>query len=204
MKERIAFGAAAGVLLAAAVLLFVQNRVLHNRLDELMLDYEEAVSQTSQEGGVEVAMPEPEPQDTRFTFPIAASDYVMLTSPFGYRTSPILNVEVHHAGLDIGATWRAQVVAAADGVVVEHWPPPDGYYKGHDVYGGYVVLEHEDGWQTAYAHLSSSRVHTGYTVRAGEVIGRVGATGHSTGPHLHFEIRDAEGEPLNPLLYVSP
>ena len=152
-------------------------------------------------GGAEVPIPEvvagPE-----WRFPIASSDYRMLTSPFGHRVSPLLHVEMYHTGLDIAATWRAQVVAVADGVVVEHWPPPDGYYRGHDIYGGMITLEHADGIRTLYAHLSWSRVNTGDQVRAGEVIGRVGNTGKSDGAHLHLEVIAPDGTPLNPDLYV--
>ena len=158
-----------------------------------------------QEGGAETdRAPAQRRSDSEYVFPIAASDYITLSSPFGYRTSPILNVERYHQGIDVVATWQAQVVAAADGSVVEHWPPPDGYYRGHPVYGGLLILEHENGWRTLYAHLSETRVRTGMRVEAGEVIGRVGNTGMSRGDHLHFEISDAARQRLNPLLYVWP
>ena len=158
-----------------------------------------------QEGGAETSRaPAQRRTDSEYVFPIAASDYITLSSPFGYRTSPILNVERYHQGIDVVATWQAQVVAAADGVVAEHWPPPDGYFKGHPVYGGLLILEHENGWRTLYAHLAETRVRTGMRVEAGEVIGRVGNTGMSRGDHLHFEIQDAARQRLNPLLYVWP
>jgi murein DD-endopeptidase MepM/ murein hydrolase activator NlpD len=204
MRERYVFMAVIGALLALAVVLALQVVQLRGELERVIEDYEELVSQTPQEGGVEVEMPEPVAQESRFTFPIASSDYLALTSPFGYRVSPVLQVERYHQGVDIAATWRAQVVAIADGVVVEHWPPPDGYYRGHDVYGGLVVIEHEEGWRSLYAHLSETRIHQGWQVRAGQVIGRVGATGLSDGAHLHFEIIAPDGERKNPLLYVTP
>lgn len=153
-------------------------------------------------GGAERTPPQPGPE-LRWRWPLHDGDTYALTSPYGYRVSPLLGIEMWHDGLDIAGVWRAQVVAVAAGRVVEHWPPPDGYWRGHDVYGGYVVLEHEGGMQTAYAHLSWTRVHTDDWIAAGEVIGRIGDTGMSTGTHLHFEVRDTEGAALNPLLYVQ-
>jgi murein DD-endopeptidase MepM/ murein hydrolase activator NlpD len=203
----------AAVLLLCIVLLLI-TMVLYDRangqraeIDRLEAELA-AVSAESdagiREGGAETDPPPTQAVSSPYTFPIAETDYLTLTSPYGYRVSPILEVERYHQGIDVAATWRAQVVASADGVVVEHWPPPDGYYRGHEVYGGLVILEHSNGWRTLYAHLSETRVHTGWTIRAGEVIGRVGSTGRSRGAHLHFEIQDAAGEALNPLLYVAP
>ena len=153
-------------------------------------------------GGAEVPIPEfvagPD-----WRFPIADSDYRVLTSPFGYRVSPLLDIEMYHTGMDVAAAWKAQVVAVADGVVVEHWPPPDEYWRGHDIHGGYIVIEHAGGMRTGYSHLSWSRVNTGSRVRAGEVIGRVGNTGKSDGAHLHLEVIAPDGERLNPALYVA-
>ncbi len=152
-------------------------------------------------GGAEATVPTFSVQP-EWRFPIADSDYRVLTSPSGRRVSPLLNIEVNHEGLDVVAVWRAQVVAIEDGVVVEHWPPPDDYWKGHPTYGGMITIEHGGGIRTLYAHLFWTRVHTGDFVRAGEVIGRIGNTGKSDGPHLHFEVIDPSGERLNPLLYV--
>jgi len=98
-------------------------------------------------------------------------------------------------------------VAIADGIVSEHYPPPGtpypggGYYQGHEVYGGMIEIDHGNGMVSLYAHLSSTRVHQGEPVKAGEVIGRIGHTGKATGDHLHFEIR-INGQPVNPLNYV--
>jgi murein DD-endopeptidase MepM/ murein hydrolase activator NlpD len=159
--------------------------------------------QESSSGGTEVSPPPIPASDAEFRFPIAESDFMKLTSPYGLRVSPILNVEMQHQGLDIAAAWRAQVVSVGDGVVVEHWPPPDGYYRGHDVLGGLIVIEHENGWKSRYAHLSASFVNTGDRIQSGEVIGRVGNTGKSDGEHLHFELWDGLDHPVNPLLYLG-
>lgn len=144
--------------------------------------------------------------DGEFFFPIAQQDFLRYTSPFGYREDPFFKVKMHHRGVDIATIWNAQVVSAADGVVVEHWPPPGSTqngieYSGHRVYGGMIKIEH-DGFETLYAHLSSTNVATGDIIRAGENIGRVGDTGMSRGHHLHFEMFINE-ENVNPLLYLS-
>lgn len=193
------------VLMAACITLYGRVSARSAEIDRLRAVITSIEKRRSDNtGGAETAPPAQQTTTSRFTFPIAKSDYLALTSPFGYRVSPILRVERYHQGVDVAATWRAQIVAAADGVVVEHWPPPDGYYRGHEVYGGMLVIEHDNGWRTLYAHLSETRVHTGWTVDAGQVIGRVGSTGRSRGAHLHFEIIDATGTRLNPLLYVTP
>lgn len=175
------------------------------RLTAYSADLEKRIAEIDepQSGGAETRGPAPRTISEEWTFPIAETDYLMMTSPFGYRVSPILEIELYHEGVDIAATWRAQVVAVADGEVVEHWPAPDGYFRGHDVYGGMVVVEHAEGWRSRYAHLYSTRVHTGQVLRAGDVIGRVGGTGKSRGEHLHFELRSPDGAAVNPLLFVS-
>lgn len=198
------------VLLAIAMILYQRTVRLGEENERLRGEVAAAAETQTQRGGAESDMPPaPQPISSEWTFPIAESDYRMLTSPFGYRVSPILGIERYHDGVDISTTWRAQVVAIADGVVSAHWPPPgtpgpDGIpYRGHEVFGGLVVLEHENGWQSFYAHLHSTRVHTGQVVAAGEIIGRVGNTGQSDGDHLHVGLKDATGRPVNPLLYLE-
>lgn len=140
-------------------------------------------------------------------FPIHPSDYWVITSPYGYRISPFLNVARKHNGIDIAAVRFAQVLVVGDGVVVEHWPPPGtptrtgGYFQGHPVYGGYMVIDHGDGWTSHYAHMSVTYRREGERVNSRQVIGRIGNTGMSQGHHLHFEMR-YNGEPVNPLLYI--
>ena len=194
-----------GGLVFAVATLWQRNQEHVAEIESLHAQLAMMRSPEPQEGGAETdRAPAQLRSDSEYVFPIAASDYITLSSPYGYRTSPILNVERYHQGIDVVAAWRAQVVAAADGVVAEHWPPPDGYYRGHPVYGGLLILEHENGWRTLYAHLAETRVRTGDSVEAGQVIGRVGNTGMSRGDHLHFEILDAARQRLNPLLYVWP
>jgi len=113
-----------------------------------------------------------------------------ITSYFGNRYHPILHFTRFHAGVDIGAGWGSPIVAAADGQVVAA-----GWSGG---YGREVRIGHPGGLMTLYGHMSSIIASEGSFVRAGQVIGYVGSSGLSTGPHLHFEVRRG-GVPVNPL-----
>jgi murein DD-endopeptidase MepM/ murein hydrolase activator NlpD len=114
------------------------------------------------------------------------------TSDYGWRTHPIFGTRRFHAGIDIGAGYGAAIVAAASGVVVSA-----GAQGG---YGNTVVIDHGGGLATLYAHQSSYAVSSGQRVDRGQVIGYVGSTGYSTGPHLHFETR-VNGAPRDPMGY---
>jgi murein DD-endopeptidase MepM/ murein hydrolase activator NlpD len=131
---------------------------------------------------------------------IAPLDEYWISSNFGYRTDPMGgNAESQlHKGIDLVGPHHAPVKAAAEGVVVEHWPAPNGYYKGHPIYGGLVVIDHLDGTHTLYAHLSRTYVSEGDRVTAGRIIGLQGGSGKATGEHLHFEII------IDPLTVMRP
>jgi murein DD-endopeptidase MepM/ murein hydrolase activator NlpD len=110
-----------------------------------------------------------------------------VTSPFGYRWGRL------HAGIDIGVPYGTPIHAAASGtVVLAAWTGG---------YGNYTCIDHGGGLATCYAHQSSYAVSTGTQVSQGQVIGYVGSTGHSFGPHLHFEVR-ISGNPVDPLGYL--
>jgi len=108
-----------------------------------------------------------------------------VTDRFGLRSNPFGGGSAeYHDGLDIASPWGAPVVAAGSGIV-----STAGFQSG---YGNLVVVEHGSGLSTAYAHLSRIEVKVGEEVRRGDQIGRVGSTGRSTGPHLHYEVRIGE------------
>lgn len=118
-----------------------------------------------------------------------------ITSPYGYRIHPISHVKKMHTGIDIGASSGSNVVAVKDGIVIE----ARAYDPGG--YGKLVMITHDDGTTSLYAHNSSVLVSVGQYVKQGQSISKVGSTGASTGPHLHFEIR-VNGNHQNPLNYV--
>jgi murein DD-endopeptidase MepM/ murein hydrolase activator NlpD len=110
-----------------------------------------------------------------------------VTSPFGWRWGRL------HQGIDLGAAYGTPIAAAAAGTVI--WA---GWLGG---YGNLTVIDHGGGLATAYGHQSRIVVSVGQSVAQGEIIGYVGSTGHSTGPHLHFEVR-VNGEAVDPLGYL--
>ena len=120
-----------------------------------------------------------------------------ITSPFGWRTHPIFNTRSFHSGIDIGGPNYGEIRASNSGKVIY-----SGWYGG---YGKVVILEHGivngKPITTLYAHMSSILVSNGQKVSKGQVIGKEGTTGYSTGPHCHFEVR-VNGQPNNPLNYI--
>ena len=114
----------------------------------------------------------------------------LITSPFGNRVDPILRKWKYHNGLDIGVPMGTPVKAAESGEVII-----SSYLTG---YGNTVVIDHGGGISTWYAHNSRFKVSVGQEVKQGDVIALAGSTGYSTGPHVHFEVRD-KGIPKQPL-----
>lgn len=115
-----------------------------------------------------------------------------ISSPFGWRNISV-NGNRFHGGVDFAANTGTRVQAARSGVVTRA-----GWWG---TYGYVVVLDHGDGSETRYAHLSDIYVPVGAAVRQGDVVGAVGSTGASTGPHLHFEIR-FNGTAVDPMPYL--
>jgi LysM repeat protein len=117
----------------------------------------------------------------------------IITSPFGRRTDPLNGDVRHHSGVDLRAKYGDKVYAAASGRVVF-----TGISGG---YGNLIQIAHGNGFITFYGHLSKILVTQGQKIKRGQLIGRVGATGRVTGPHLHFEIRK-NGKAVDPLPYI--
>lgn len=116
-----------------------------------------------------------------------------LTSDYGMRTHPVLGGRRSHNGVDLAAPTGTPIYATADGMVSKA--------KWFSSYGNYVSIEHGAELQTRYAHMSRIAVTAGDRVKKGEIIGYVGSTGRSTGPHLHYEVRIG-GEAVNPIPYM--
>ncbi len=124
-------------------------------------------------------------------------DSARITSGFGRRRHPILGYNKMHRGVDFGAPTGTPIRAAGDGAVVSR-----GWKGG---YGRYIRIRHRDGYQTAYAHLSryAKGLRQGRRVKQGQVIGYVGSSGRSTGPHLHYEVL-VNGRQVNPVRLNLP
>lgn len=118
---------------------------------------------------------------------------VRMTSDYGMRTHPVLGGRRQHKGVDLAGPTGTPVYATADGTV--------GMAQWFSSYGNYVQIEHGAGLQTRYGHLSAYTVKPGQVVKKGTLIGYIGTTGRSTGPHLHYEVRVA-GEAVNPVPYM--
>lgn len=116
-----------------------------------------------------------------------------ITSPYGYRQNPFGGAPDFHPGLDIAAPMGTTVTAAASGTIISA-----GWYGG---YGNYILIDNGGGMATGYGHLSQIFVSNGQQVQKGQAIGAVGSTGHSTGPHLHFEVR-INGKTADPAAYL--
>ena len=120
-----------------------------------------------------------------FILPVAGRP----SSGYGLRTDPIKGETINHPGFDLAAPTGTEVDAAAAGKVT--------HAGAAGTYGNLVTVDHGNGIETRYAHLSAVDVQVGDTVTPGQDIGKVGTTGYSTGPHLHFEVRK-DGKPIDP------
>jgi len=127
-----------------------------------------------------------------FRFPL--QNY-RVTSSYGIRENPVTGNVRLHQGIDLAAPLGTEVFAAADGTVIEIGDDP--------VYGIYIIISHRDRWTSLYGHLQRVETVLRQSVKSGTLIGRVGSTGQSTGPHLHFELRQ-DGRALDPSGRLRP
>lgn len=121
------------------------------------------------------------------------SDYRVITSPFGNRAQPTAGASTNHKGVDIDARNGSKIFAAQSGKVIQA-----GWNGG---YGYCVTIHHDHGVSTLYAHMSSYSVKVGQRVERGQVIGKCGSTGISTGAHIHYEVR-VNGTQIDPIPYL--
>jgi murein DD-endopeptidase MepM/ murein hydrolase activator NlpD len=131
--------------------------------------------------------------DTLQDVPLGAPVPGVMTSRFGWRTDPINSKRAYHRGVDIRGRMGTEVKATADGKVIRQL-----YDKGD---GNFVLIDHGNGFRTKFAHLKKSLVKKGDLVTRGQVIGLVGNSGRSTGPHVHYEIH-YDDKIVNPTRFV--
>ena len=129
------------------------------------------------------------------TNPLNEFSFAQTGASVGDKINPFYKVSIRHDGLDLIASSGEPVHAAADGVVAS-------VVRSRKGLGNVVEIDHGNGYTTVYAHCSKLLVKAGQSVAKGETIARVGSTGRSTGPHLHFEIR-VNGQHKNPLNYIG-
>jgi murein DD-endopeptidase MepM/ murein hydrolase activator NlpD len=125
---------------------------------------------------------------------VMPADISMISSGFGYRSDPFTGAGAMHAGLDFRGPIGSPIHAAAKGVV--------SFVGQQNGYGNVVEVSHANGLLTRYAHMSQFHATVGQPVSAGDVIGAIGSTGRSTGPHLHFEVR-INGRAVNPRPFLE-
>ncbi len=125
--------------------------------------------------------------------PVSNKDLTRIASGFGNRIDPVYKVPKFHAGLDFTAPQGTPIYATADGVVTVSGNTNNGY-------GNHVKIDHGYGYETLYGHMVRTKARQGQSVKRGEVIGYVGSTGKSTGPHCHYEVH-RNGAPVDPIYY---
>ena len=125
--------------------------------------------------------------------PVSNKDLNRVASGFGYRVDPVYKTVKFHAGLDFAAPQGTPIYATADGTVTTGGNTGNGY-------GNHVIINHGYGYETLFGHMVRVKVRAGQSVKRGEVIGWVGSTGKSTGPHCHYEVHK-NGEKLDPVYF---
>jgi len=125
--------------------------------------------------------------------PVSNKQLERVASGFGYRIDPVYKIPKMHAGLDFTANTGTPIYATADGSV-----KTSGFNNGG--FGNHVVIDHGFGYETLYGHMVRIKARVGQKVKRGEVIGWVGSTGKSTGPHVHYEVHK-NGTPLDPIYF---
>lgn len=126
--------------------------------------------------------------------PVSNKDLTRVASGFGYRIHPIYKTSIFHTGIDFTAPIGTEIYATGNGIVEKVEPMGRGY-------GNNVIINHGFGYETLYAHMSKFKVRPGQKISRGDIIGYVGSTGSSTGPHVHYEVL-RNGEKIDPINYL--
>lgn len=154
------------------------------------------------------------PRILPYPFPMIIAEHDETTSYWGPRMNPLkVNTggsEIkNHEAVDMTGIPGAQVLAVADGIVIDKWYDKGWHngiwYEGHSVFNGYITILHDDGNTSYYGHVSDILVHETNRVKAGQSIARISRQKekYSTGPHLDFRLQDPEGNYVNPLLWIG-
>ncbi len=125
--------------------------------------------------------------------PLSSADPFWMTSSYGFRKDPFTSVRTAHLGIDLAGPYGLEIHCTGDGTVIS------AHFSRHG-YGKEVLVDHGFGYISRYAHLQDIRVKRGQKLKRGEILGTLGSTGRSTGPHLHYEIRK-NGRPVNPMYF---
>ncbi len=165
--------------------IFTSLNTLGNRVAAQKKSYEEIVHLMKNKEALLAATPAIQP--------VSNKDLGRIASGFGYRIDPIYKTIKLHAGLDFTGPTGTPIYATADGTVKTASFSNSGY-------GNHVIINHGYGYETLYGHMSKIKSRNGHKVKRGEVIGYIGSTGKSTGPHLHYEVRK-NGQKIDPVYF---
>lgn len=188
-----------------AVRLDERSRIIESVMSRIGVDVKVGKKNTANSGGPFIAIDEKYSENlltrsdnyikTIRRMPLGYPMQGRLTSGFGRRSDPFNHRPAFHAGIDLKGSIGQKIKATADGIVTTSSYDKNGF-------GNLVVLRHGNGYETVFGHMSKRLVKKGERVQRGQVIGLMGNTGRSTGPHLHYEVH-YKGEPINPKKYLS-
>ncbi|WP_339133919.1 MAG: peptidoglycan DD-metalloendopeptidase family protein [Candidatus Electrothrix sp. GW3-4] len=188
-----------------AVRLDERSRMIESVMSRIGVDVKVGKKSTANSGGPFIAIDEKYSESllnrsdkyikTIRKMPLGYPMRGRITSGFGRRSDPINSRPAFHAGIDLKGRIGQNIKATADGIVTHSSYDKNGF-------GNFVILRHGNGYETVFGHMSKRLVKKGERIQRGQVVGLMGNTGRSTGPHLHYEVR-YKGEPINPKKYLS-
>jgi murein DD-endopeptidase MepM/ murein hydrolase activator NlpD len=188
-----------------AVRLDERSRMIESVMSRIGVDVKVGKKRTANSGGPFIAIDEQYSKNllsrsdkyikTIRKMPLGYPMRGRLTSGFGRRSDPFNNRPAFHAGIDLKGKIGQKIKATADGIVTISSYEKSGF-------GNYVIVRHGNGYETVFGHMQKRLVKKGERIQRGQVVGLMGNTGRSTGPHLHYEVR-YKGKPINPQKYLS-